>query len=218
MEKNNTTAVIGSPVESYWSSFHHLYYRKPDKSTIKASESSPTTNPASNNTVNKPVKGILPSLVDPATLGTLDSRILIGAKKKGMVTPEREEAVPLISEFSGNSSIGRLEGIEAGREGLVKNPSSSDSKTTTRVSIWGFSTALSSQWFFSVVGSEHFHTYWWIAKDLCWMQGQLSFSIFFGLCALAWSLLILYHALRTLNWHEMWNFVALFMWLFANYW
>ena len=43
-------------------------------------------------------------------------------------------------------------------------------------------------------------------------------SLFFGLSALVWSLSILYHGLRTENFHEIWNFVALFLWLFANFW
>jgi hypothetical protein len=88
----------------------------------------------------------------------------------------------------------------------------------TRNSILGFTNPLSANWFFSVIGSEYCHTYFWIAKDLAWMQSWRHFSIFFGLMALGWSLLILYHAMRTLNWHELWNFVALFLWLFANFW
>ena len=86
------------------------------------------------------------------------------------------------------------------------------------VSIAGFTNALSVEWFTSVVGSEYCHTYFWIAKDIAWMQGWRRFSILFGLAALAWSFIIMFHALRTLNWHELWNFVVLFLWLFANFW
>lgn len=87
-----------------------------------------------------------------------------------------------------------------------------------RESVLGFTNPLTINWFFSVVGVEYCHTYFWIAKDLAWMQSWRHFSIFFGLMALGWSLLILYHVMRTVNWHELWNFVALFLWLFANFW
>lgn len=89
--------------------------------------------------------------------------------------------------------------------------------THRRKSVAGFTMPLSWRWFVSVVGTEYCHTYFWIAKDLAWMQGLRDSSIFFGLLALGWSLVILYHALRTVNWHEIWNFVALFLWLFANF-
>jgi hypothetical protein len=85
-------------------------------------------------------------------------------------------------------------------------------------SVLGFSTPLSIEWFFSVVGTEYCHIYFWLLKDLAWMQSWLYLSISFGTMALLWSLLILYHSLRTLNWHEVWNFIALFLWLFANFW
>jgi hypothetical protein len=50
------------------------------------------------------------------------------------------------------------------------------------------------------------------------MQGWISTSVVVGVFALLWSAFILKNALRTLNWHECWNFVALFLWLFANFW
>lgn len=94
----------------------------------------------------------------------------------------------------------------------------SDDSLPQRPTIWGFTNPLTVSWFFSVIGSEYCHTYFWIAKDLAWMQSWRHCSIFFGLSALGWSLLILFHSLRTLNWHELWNFMALFLWLFANFW
>ncbi len=84
-------------------------------------------------------------------------------------------------------------------------------------SVAGFTFPLSWRWLISVVGAEYCHTYFWIAKDLMWMQGLRNGSIFFGMMALGWSMVILYHALRTVNWHEIWNFVALFLWIFANF-
>jgi hypothetical protein len=93
----------------------------------------------------------------------------------------------------------------------------SDLSNGRRKMVWGFASPLSLKWFISVVGTEYCHTYFWIAKDLAWMQGDRDYSIFFGLLALFWSLMVLYHALRTVNWHEIWNFLALFIWLFANF-
>lgn len=92
-----------------------------------------------------------------------------------------------------------------------------DAPLIRRKAVFGFSSPLTFKWFVSVVGTEYCHTYFWIAKDLAWMQGHRDYSIFFGLCALGWSLVVLYHALRTVNWHEIWNFIALFLWLFANF-
>lgn len=82
----------------------------------------------------------------------------------------------------------------------------------------GFNKPLSGSWFISATGVDYCLMYFWIAKDLSWMQSWLDDSICCGLLALSWSLLVLYHAIRTLNWHELWNFIALFLWLFANYW
>ena len=92
------------------------------------------------------------------------------------------------------------------------------SNNTRIKSVLGFSTPLSLGWFFSVIGTEYCHTYFWIFKDLAWMQGLRKFSMFFGLLALLWSISIFYHGVRTGNFHELWNFIALFLWLFANFW
>lgn len=107
----------------------------------------------------------------------------------------------------------------------MNNPSSSSSssaapsnKRSTSSSYLGFRSPLTLTWFISVVGSEYCQTYLWIAKDLSWMQGSRRPSIFFGLVALLWSMLLLYHGIRTENWHEIWNFTAHFLWLFANFW
>lgn len=89
---------------------------------------------------------------------------------------------------------------------------------STRYSVLGFTTPLTINWFYSIIGAEYCHIYFWLIKDLSWMQSWLYLSIFFGSLALIWSFLILYHSLRTFNWHELWNFTALFMWLFANFW
>lgn len=102
---------------------------------------------------------------------------------------------------------------------INNNPSSAaPSNKRSTSSYLGFRSPLTLNWFISVVGSEYCQTYLWIAKDLSWMQGSRRPSIFFGLVALLWSMLLLYHGIRTENWHEIWNFTAHFLWLFANFW
>ncbi len=90
--------------------------------------------------------------------------------------------------------------------------------TSGRPRLLGITNPLTVRWFFSIIGSEYCHIYFWIIKDLAWVQNWRRFSIIFGSLALAWSIVILYHSLRTLNWHEIWNFIASFLWLFANFW
>lgn len=85
-------------------------------------------------------------------------------------------------------------------------------------SVYGFSKPLTCSYLFGTVGCEYCHTYFWIAKDLFWAQGHRDYSIFFGLSALLWSLIILWHALRTDNMHELWIYPSIFFWLFANFW
>jgi hypothetical protein len=115
----------------------------------------------------------------------------------------------------------REELIDLAREedGLLPRQNDTDTHDSAdrRRSFAGFTNPLTLSWFVSVFGVEHCHTYFWIFKDLAWMQGLRNASVFFGLLALAWSLLILYHAIRTVNWHELHNFIALFLWLFANF-
>ncbi len=90
--------------------------------------------------------------------------------------------------------------------------------TSGRPRLLGITNPLTLRWFFSIIGSEYCHIYFWIVKDLAWVQNWRRVSIIFGSLALAWSIVILYHSLRTLNWHEIWNFIASFLWLFANFW
>jgi hypothetical protein len=110
-----------------------------------------------------------------------------------------------------------LEDCRDDDDALLYGGGQDEPDSSRRSSFAGFTNSLTLSWFISVFGVEHCHTYFWITKDLAWMQGLRSASIFFGLLALAWSLLILYHAIRTVNWHELWNFIALFLWLFANF-
>lgn len=83
---------------------------------------------------------------------------------------------------------------------------------------WGFSEPFRMSWFLSVVGAEYFHVYLWIAKDLSWTQEFKSLSLFFGTLATLWCVVIFFHAFRAGNSDEVYSTVALFMWIFANYW
>lgn len=89
----------------------------------------------------------------------------------------------------------------------------SSNNNIKRTSYLGFTSPLTLNWFISVVGSEYCQTYLWIAKDLSWMQGLRRPSIFFGLLALIWSMLLLYHGIRTENWHEIW-YIYLYLIIF----
>lgn len=73
---------------------------------------------------------------------------------------------------------------------IVRKLSDENLTNLERVSVLGFTTPLSTKhkyddyqfvtingyllalrWFFSVAGTEYCHTYFWIGKDLAWMQG-----------------------------------------------
>jgi hypothetical protein len=83
--------------------------------------------------------------------------------------------------------------------------------------ILGFSFPITIEWYFSPVGAEYTHTYFWICKDLAWTQEWRLLSLGFGFSAILWSLLILYHATKFKNGHEIINAVALLLWLSANF-
>ena len=85
-------------------------------------------------------------------------------------------------------------------------------------SVWGFTYPWSADWCLSVIGSEYCHSYFWIAKDLAWTQGWRFFALFYGSAAILWWGIIGYHALRTRNPDEVWNAIALLLWLSANFW
>lgn len=80
-----------------------------------------------------------------------------------------------------------------------------------------FTMPWSPQVYFTVRGAENFHIYLWIAKDLSWTQSWYLPSLFFGITALAWCAVLLYHALKSRCFHEVYMFLALLMWLVANF-
>mmetsp|Transcript_13325 Transcript_13325/g.18272 ORF Transcript_13325/g.18272 Transcript_13325/m.18272 type:complete len:397 (+) Transcript_13325:31-1221(+) len=75
----------------------------------------------------------------------------------------------------------------------------------------------SPQIYFSVRGSENFHIYLWIAKDLAWSQGSYYPAMIFGTSALAWCLVLAYHAISSRCLEEVYMLIALILWLSANF-
>lgn len=71
--------------------------------------------------------------------------------------------------------------------------------------------------YFSVRGAENFHIYLWIMKDLAWTQKWYIISWIFGISAISWCLVLVYHAFMDKNYNEMYMLVALILWLSANF-
>jgi hypothetical protein len=84
--------------------------------------------------------------------------------------------------------------------------------------LMGFGEPFTISWLFSITGAEYCHVYFWIFKDLAWTQEWRYTSLSFGSAATLWCLVIFYHAMRTRNTDEIYNTVALFMWIYANFW
>lgn len=81
----------------------------------------------------------------------------------------------------------------------------------------GFAYPFSPDIFFTVRGCENVHIYLWILKDLSWCMNFVVPGMFFGLCALLWMGVLLYHAIKYKNNEEKYFVVATFIWLLANY-
>lgn len=77
--------------------------------------------------------------------------------------------------------------------------------------------ALDLEYFITTRGAENVHIYLWIAKDLSWTQDWEVTSMLFGVAALAWCGLLLYHAIADKNSEEVYQWVAFFLWLSANF-
>ena len=64
-------------------------------------------------------------------------------------------------------------------------------------------------------GSENFHVYLWILKDLCWTQGLRHLSVLFGALALMWCAVLLTHAILQKDAEEIYMQVAVVLWLYG---
>ena len=71
---------------------------------------------------------------------------------------------------------------------------------------------LSLQWFLTIRGSENFHLYLWLIKDLAWAQSWYYCGHIFGSLAVIWSVYILSHAARERNTNEIFTGVAQTFW------
>ena len=80
-----------------------------------------------------------------------------------------------------------------------------------------FDVPYSPQIYFTVRGAENFHIYLWIAKDLSWTQNKLVPALFFGSCALAWCLVLVYHAFNIKSYVEIYMVIGLMLWLSGNF-
>ena len=71
---------------------------------------------------------------------------------------------------------------------------------------------LSFRWFLTIRGSENFHLYLWLIKDLAWAQSWYYCGHIFGSLAVIWSVYILSHAAREGNTNEIFTGVAQTFW------
>ena len=71
---------------------------------------------------------------------------------------------------------------------------------------------LSFGWFLTIRGSENFHLYLWLIKDLAWAQSWYYCGHIFGSLAVIWSVYILSHAVREKNTNEIFTGVAQTFW------
>lgn len=78
-------------------------------------------------------------------------------------------------------------------------------------------TPWSLKYYFTVRGSENFHIYLWVAKDLAWTQDSFWPSLLFGVAALAWCGILLYNSVRGRSVEEVYMLIALILWLAANF-
>lgn len=71
---------------------------------------------------------------------------------------------------------------------------------------------LTFKFFLTIRGSENFHLYLWLIKDLAWAQSWYYSGHIFGSLAVMWSLYILSHAARERNTNEIFTGVAQTFW------
>ncbi len=75
----------------------------------------------------------------------------------------------------------------------------------------------SFDYYYTVRGTENFHIYLWIAKDLAWSENWYWPAMIFGSGALAWCFVLLSHAIHARNLVEIYMWVATVLWLSGNF-
>lgn len=73
-------------------------------------------------------------------------------------------------------------------------------------------------YFISMKGQENCHIYFWLLKDLAWVQSWYYEGLFIGALACSWSLFLIIKSIKNKNLNDFWSRFADFLWLFANYW
>lgn len=76
----------------------------------------------------------------------------------------------------------------------------------------------SLSYYTSSKGQENCHIYFWLLKDLAWVQSWYYEGIVIGALACSWSLFLVFKSIQYRNLNEFWSRFADFLWLFANYW
>lgn len=71
---------------------------------------------------------------------------------------------------------------------------------------------------FSIRGFDNFHVYLWILKDYAWSSGNDPMAYVSGVAALSWCGVLAIVAIKDRDVEELYFLVAMFGWLFANFW
>lgn len=80
-------------------------------------------------------------------------------------------------------------------------------------------TKWSLSYYLSESGLDNLHIYFWITKDLCWVQSWLLPGLIIGALACLYALFLIFRAAYwRRNIGEFWIKMSEFLWLFANYW
>lgn len=81
-----------------------------------------------------------------------------------------------------------------------------------------FNDEFSKNLLFSVRGIENFHIYLWLLKDLCWSLDYTICGTIFGVCAMFFTIVIMYNRFTFGNTEEVLFSIPLCLWLFGNFW
>jgi hypothetical protein len=73
-------------------------------------------------------------------------------------------------------------------------------------------------YYFSTRGQESFHIYFWLLKDLTWVQAWYVEGMLFGTMAVTWQLYMMCKAVHNRSFEEIVCSTGMFFWLFGNFW
>lgn len=72
-------------------------------------------------------------------------------------------------------------------------------------------------YFTTVRGAENIHLYLWIAKDLSWMQSNVTLSMIFGSIASIWCGVLFLVAYTTRSFEDLYMVIPTTLWLLGNF-